>query len=239
MNKELFYKQQKDFCFNKILTTETGFHVELHWKILHPNFCAPSTLENFEKESAQNLSLLDTPRVFLNDEEHLRAVLLHHWIHDVLEYLKTFIDIAQGLKHISQSNRYNSITEENTYYGLTVASYCTEKLFGISCKSTIGCNSTAIKIGRRLLDFNLHSSVGRIKPGVTRNLIRNYWMSYKNRLPFVSKTIDKLRFSYQFWTGLLLPKQGDIDIIGLPKALAFLYLFIRPARILFRKKSDA
>jgi hypothetical protein len=235
MNRDHFFKQQKDFCFDKKAEGASSFHVELHWKILHPNFCGPTDTSQFNLQNYSQQTLLESTRQFLSNEEHVRAVVLHHWVHDNLEYLKTSLDIAQGISLLVKEGKENQLNTENTFNGLGVASYCSGQLFGIPAKPYAEDNKLIQKIGDKIVSFNLNSSAGKQKPGVTQNLIRSYWISYQNQVQFLPSSFEKIKFCTKFWLGLLLPKQGDINMVDIPRPLRFLYIFIRPFRIALRK----
>jgi hypothetical protein len=149
--------------------------------------------------------------------------------------LKTSLDIAQGIKVLIDEGQENYLNTENTFNGLGVASYCSGQLFGIATKAYVKENKLIQKIGDKIVSFNLNSAAGKLKPGVTQNLIRSYWISYQNQVQFLPSSFQKIKFSIKFWLGLFLPKQGDLNMVNIPRPLRFLYIFIRPFRIALRK----
>ncbi|NBR37513.1 MAG: hypothetical protein EBT80_09240, partial [Chitinophagales bacterium] len=93
--------QEKDLCFDKTDSAGNRFHVELHYMITHPRFGAPATANRFDLSTTVASELNKGNARFLLPAEHFRAITLHHLLHDGLEYLKIFVDLAVGVKKIS------------------------------------------------------------------------------------------------------------------------------------------
>lgn len=92
--------EEKDLCFGKTSSTGQLFHVELHFKITHPRFGCPENVNRFDLSHTTASELNQGDAKFLSPGEHFRAVMLHHLLHDGLEYLKIFVDLATGLQKL-------------------------------------------------------------------------------------------------------------------------------------------
>lgn len=218
IKRESFVTHQKDFCFDLNKT----FHVEFHWRITHPNFCIKSPLDRFKISLEPDLEM----------SEHLRAIILHHWIHDGFEYLKTLLDVGQAISSKEQNLNLSSISE-NSLYGFDIAQRCNHELFGL-IQDTIQYNPSIEQKAKSITEYNLNSNFGRNNSNTTLILIKQYVSSFKNQLVFKKSFGEKISFFFKFWTGLLLPKHSDYSMVGIPKDLSLLYIFIRVYRLLRR-----
>ena len=227
IDRNKLLEQQKDICFDK--KSEPRFHVEFHWRIIHPNFLMLKPTSEFIIQRKE--------RFKLEKIEHFRAVLLHHWAHDGLEYLKTLVDLAQAYQNLNKTEIHHYLTKENTNNGLNIVLEVVNQIFGIETLTKNKLNNTEKRLINRIVKFNLESKVGKIKGPATTLLVKQYYRYYTNQLHFISGIFKKLAFTIRFWIRLLSPKQGDIEVIGLPKYLQFLYVLVRPFRLLFRAKA--
>jgi hypothetical protein len=218
VKRESFFTHQKDFCFD----LDKTFHVEFHWRITHPNFCIKNSLDFFKISLEPELEL----------SEHLRAIILHHWIHDGFEYLKTLLDLGQAISSKGENLNLSSI-RENSLYGFEIAQRCNHELFGL-IQDTIQYNPSIEQKAKSIMVYNLNSNFGRNNSNTTLTLIKQYFISFKNQLVFKESFGEKISFLFKFWTGLLLPKHSDYSMVGIPKGLGFLYIFIRAYRLLRR-----
>ncbi len=218
VKRESFVTYQKDFCFD----LDKTFHVEFHWRIIHPNLCIKSPINLFKISLEPELEM----------SEHLRAIILHHWIHDRFEYLKTLLDIGQAVNSKDKSLNLSAI-RENSRYGLEIAQRCNHELFGLA-QNTLQYNSIIEKKAKAIMEYNLNSNFGRTNSNTTLTLVNQYYSSFKNQLVFKEYFGEKISFFFKFWVGLLLPKHGDYSLAGIPKGFGFLYFFIRAYRLLRR-----
>jgi hypothetical protein len=218
IKRESFIAHQKDFCFD----LDKTFHVEFHWRNTHPNFCMKSPLDLFK--NSQELEI--------EKSEHLRAVVLHHWITEGFEYLKTLIDIGQA---ISKEEKYLNLSaiRVNSLYGLDIAQRCNHELFGL-IQNYIQHNPIVKKKARAIIGYNLNHNFRRNNSNRTLTLIRQYYTSFNNQFVFKESFGEKISFLFKFWTGLLLPKHKDYSMVGIHKSFGFLYFFIRAYRLLRR-----
>lgn len=223
IKREDFITQQKDFCFD----FDKTYHVEFHWRITHPNFCVKSPIDLFKNIQTSELEL----------GEHLRAITLHHWIHDGFEYLKTLLDIGQGI--FSNELKLNFLEiKENSLFGFQIAERCNYELFGLGLHHTES-NPNIEKKAKAIIKYNLKSNVGGKNSNTSINLVQQYYTSFKNQLAFKKTYLEKLAFIFKFWIGLLLPKHGDYSMIKIPKGFGVLYFFIRAYRQLRRVIKNA
>jgi hypothetical protein len=218
IKREDFIAHQKDFCFD----FDKTYHVEFHWRITHPNFCLKNPLDRFKISLEPDLEM----------SEHLRVIILHHWIHDGFEYLKTLLDIGQAISSKEENLNLSSI-RENTLYGFEIAQRCNHELFGLT-QDNIQYNPSIEQKAKSITEYNLNSNFGRNNSNTTLTLIKQYFISFKNQLFFKESFGEKISFLFKFWTGLLLPKHSDYSVVGIPKGLGFLYIFIRAYRLLRR-----
>jgi hypothetical protein len=233
--------EEKDLCFDKTESATNQFHVELHYMITHPRFVAPATTNQFDLSTTIASELNSGNARFLQPTEHFRAITLHHLLHDGLEYLKIFVDLAVGVKKVQL------LTDQHTAVplGSLNISYRTNVLF-IVMDQLLGVGDAALEnktfeeeqIANQFLQFNLNSTVGRYKRHKVLSLLNHYKRTIRNRAALIRDPRNRRKFALTFWINLFMPQQADEEALPLPRWLKPLYFIIRPIRIALRKKGD-
>ena len=244
-----YYTENKDLCFDKI-TPPHSFHVELHWMITHPNYQAPISLNKINIAETVESELAGTSLRFLEPTEHCRATLLHHFLHDGIEYLKLLVDMAQAhsvIGAIGNDNKKNDTNESSNtlrnkkiaaleqHYHIAPILQAIEELFGVE-QGSIQVND--YKISTDIIDYCLRSTIGRYQRHRVFSLMGHYQRTLRNRVRFIKNKKDKRRFQLSYIHGLIKPGLGEREWIPLPNYLHGLYYFIRPIRILLRGKEE-
>ena len=232
---ESYYIENKDLCFDK-KTEQYNWHIELHWMITHPNYGAPLSLNTFQlnrKQTGENI---------LSQQEHLRATLLHHMVHDGIEYIKTLLDLTQAIISIRKSENSNQLSTHlkslNHHYYTPSIGRAIELLFGVDTKELGACTQRDGIIAQSIVSYNLSSTIGKYKRHKIVSLLQHYLRTSANRARFIKDKKERARFLWKYWTNVIQPQPGDKAAIKLPFLLSWLYFFIRPFRILFRKKEE-
>lgn len=248
-----FLHQNKDFCFDKIgKDGSPSFHVELHWEITHPRYLAPKFLNQFDRNVIESGNLINAKCQLLQTAEHVRAICLHHMVHDGIEYIKTLLDLGQGLKknsELNQDDTASSASEKlalakkmeamNETYEIGAILQSIESLFGIQPHFRIETTTRTQEACVHIINYNLTSTVGRYQRHRMFSLINHYRRTVKNRILFIKDRSLQQTFIKHYWLNVVSPQQAEKEFIKLPGFLHFLYFIIRPIRIALRKKSDA
>jgi len=244
-----YYTENKDLCFYKITPTHR-FHVELHWMITHPRYQAPINLNKINIAETVESELAGTSLRFLEPTEHCRATLLHHFLHDGMEYLKLLVDIAQAhsvIGAIGNDNKKNNTNESSItllnkkiatleqHYHIAPILQAIEELFGVQ-QGSIQVND--YKISTDIIEYCLRSTIGRYQRHRVFSLIGHYQRTLRNRVRFIKHKKDKRRFQLSYIHGLIKPGLGERHWIPLPNYLHGFYYIIRPIRILLRGKEE-
>jgi hypothetical protein len=229
-----YYIENKDLCFDKT-TTRERFHIELHWMITHPNYQAPVNLNKIDTAQLVESELAGTQFKFLEPAEHFRATLLHHLLHDGMEYLKLLVDIAQAHARVSNTSKNEKISQLEQHYNVVPIFLAIEDLFGVSQVSKQMNNNP---LSASIIDYCLHSTIGRYQRHRVFSLIGHYQRTLGNRVRFIKNEKDKRRFQISYVHGLVKPGLGEREWIPLPSYLYGLYYLIRPIRILLRGKEE-
>jgi len=229
-----YYIENKDLCFDKT-TTRERFHIELHWMITHPNYQAPVNLNKIDNAQLVNSELAGTQLKFLGPAEHFRATLLHHLLHDGMEYLKLLVDIAQAHARVSNASINEKISQSEQHYNVVPIFLAIEDLFGVSQVSKQTNNNP---LSTSIIDYCLRSTIGRYQRHRVFSLIGHYQRTLSNRVRFIKNEKDKRRFQISYLHGLIKPGLGEQEWIPLPSYLHGLYYLIRPIRILLRGKEE-
>jgi hypothetical protein len=237
-----YYTENKDLCFDKV-TSNHQFHVELHWMVTHPRYQAPTNLNKINIAETVESELGGSSLRFLEPTEHLRATLLHHLLHDGMEYLKLLVDITQAQAAIRRSpqeaeklnNQDVKITELEQHYHVAPILQAIEELFGIGQINSI---QTKTSIKESVINYCLQSNIGRYQRHRPLSLLEHYIRSLHNRVRFIKNKKDQRRFQQSYIHGLIKPGLGEREWIPLPSYLHGLYYLIRPLRILLRGKEE-
>ncbi len=229
-----YYKENKDLCFDKI-TTRERFHIELHWMITHPNYQAPANLNKIDSAQLVNSELAGTQLKFLEPAEHFRATLLHHLLHDGMEYLKLLVDIAQAQSILIAVSVNEKISQLEQHYNVVPIFLAIEDLFGVGQVSE---QPNKNPLSASIIDYCLRSTIGRYQRHRVFSLIGHYRRTLHNRVRFIKDKKDKRLFQLSYLHGLIKPGLGEREWIPLPSYLHGLYYLIRPIRILLRGKEE-
>jgi len=229
-----YYTENKDLCFDKTTTTEP-FHIELHWMITHPNYQAPVNLNKIDTCQILESELAGTQLKFLEPAEHFRATLLHHLLHDGIEYLKLLIDIAQPQSILITGSVKEKISQLEQHYNVVSIFLAIEDLFGVGEVSEQPNNNP---LSDTIINYLLRSTIGRYQRHRVFSLIGHYQRTLRNRVRFIKNKKDKHRFKLSYLHGLIKPGLGEREWIPLPSYLHGLYYLIRPIRILLRGKEE-
>jgi hypothetical protein len=244
-----YYTENKDLCFDKFTSTHQ-FHVELHWMITHPRYQAPISLNKINVDETVESELAGTSLKFLEPIEHFRATLLHHFLHDGMEYLKLLVDITQAqlvISTIANVEKKDAINESSItllnkkiatleqHYHIAPIFQVIEELFVVEQVSNqVNDNAKSNSI----IDYCLRSTIGRYQRHRVFSLMGHYQRTLRNRVRFIKNKKDKRRFQLSYLHGLIKPGLGEQQWIPLPNFLHGLYYFIRPIRILLRGKEE-
>ena len=229
-----YYIENKDLCFDKT-TTRERFHIELHWMITHPNYQAPVNLNKIDTAQLVESELAGTQFKFLEPAEHFRATLLHHLLHDGMEYMKLLIDIAQAHVRLSNAPINGKVLQLEQHYNVVPIFLAIEDLFGLSQVSKQKNNNP---LSASIIDYCLCSTIGRYQRHRVFSLIGHYQRTLGNRVRFIKDKKDKRLFQLSYLHGLIKPGLGEREWIPLPSFLHGLYYLIRPIRILLRGKEE-
>ncbi|MFN5607686.1 MAG: nucleotidyltransferase family protein, partial [Bacteroidota bacterium] len=227
-----YYMENKDLCFDKTTITEP-FHIELHWMITHPNYQAPVNLNKIDTSQMLESELAGTQLKFLEPAEHFRVTLLHHLLHDGIEYLKLLVDIAQAHARVSNASINEKVLQLEQHYNVVPIFLAIEDLFGISQVSKQKNNNP---LSASIIDYCLRSTIGRYQRHRVFSLIGHYRRTLHNRVRFINNKKDKYLFQLSYLHSLIKPGLGEQQWIPLPSFLHGLYYLIRPIRILLRGK---
>jgi hypothetical protein len=229
-----YYIENKDLCFDKT-TTREHFHIELHWMITHPNYQAPVNLNKIDTYQILESELAGTKLKFLEPAEHFRAALLHHLLHDGMEYLKLLVDIAQAQSILKTGSVNEKISQLEQHYNVVPILLAIEDLFGVGQVSEQPNNN---QLSDSISDYCLRSTIGRYQRHRVFSLISHYRRTIRNRVRFIKNKNDKRLFQLSYLHGLIKPGLGEREWIPLPSYLHGLYYLIRPLRILLREKEE-
>lgn len=236
-----YMNQENEFRFDKTESATNQFHVELHYMVTHPRFGAPATTNQFDLSTTIASELNSGNARFLQPKEHFRAITLHHLLHDGLEYLKIFVDLAVGVKKVqllTDQHPTLPLSSLNISYRTNVLFIVMDQLLGVGDAVLENKTFEEEQIANQFLQFNLNSTVGRYKRHKVLSLLNHYKRTIRNRAALIRDPRNRRKFARTFWINLFMPQQADEEALRLPRWLTPLYFIIRPIRIALRKKGD-
>ena len=205
--------------------------IEIHWALTSKmmNISLPN---KFLFSGLQNLKFFTEDISVFNVENHLMTILVHHGINDVWRSLKHLLDIAvlfekydttidwAGLQVLTRKYRINN----STGTGFQLA----HQLFGTSIPEVY---KTKKPLNSILIDNLLHYP--SIKKGKLN--IKNL----KQQLFLRDSLKDKVTLLLAYLNTAITPNVRDMEVFKVPGNLYFLYYFLKPYRILFRRRSNS
>ena len=236
-----YMNQENEFRFDKTESATNQFHVELHYMITHPRFGASATTNQFDLSTTIASELNSGNARFLQPTEHFRAITLHHLLHDGLEYLKIFVDLAVGVKKVQLLTDQHTalpLSSLNISYRTNVLFIVMDQLLGVGDAALENKTFEEEQIANQFLQFNLNSTVGRYKRHKVLSLLNHYNRTIRNRAALIRDPRNRRKFALTYWINLFMPQQADEEAVPLPRWLKPFYFIIRPIRISLRKKGD-
>lgn len=229
-------KEEKEF-----LDTQMGFEFvrsderivfEIHWSFLnkvHAFNLDPADV--WQHKTPFNLVGQDT---FLFAPEHLLVYLCAHgskslwarlrWISDIAELLAKDLDTAfwQRLEHVAKKSN----SERMLLTGLRLAHQLLNAPLPEAIKARIQTDTNVVKLTQEVVD-HLFLAANRNK--LVQNP-RSFHLRMRERF------IDRLPYFFHLAQLWIKPSQKDFEIVRLPAPLHFLYLFIKPFRLLIYRE---
>lgn len=227
--KYLFLKSDSELKFVKRISGEE-YKIELHWAVTHKMMAIPFPAEelfhNTDKENVLNneietLSLSNT----------LLTLLIHHGVNDIWRTVRHSIDFASFISKYHADidwGEMERLTRKYRIYKTTCLglSMCRE-IYGIEIPGNF------IIIGP-LLKRVIHDML-RFPPIKRKKLSgENIFQQFRLR----DSAVDKILLSGAYASTALLPNIRDVEAWPIPVKWGFAYYFIKPFRLLLRRRQN-
>ncbi|WP_369765914.1 nucleotidyltransferase family protein [Flavobacterium sp. WC2429] len=234
-----FIKRHKDFNFDKYTGNSRQYHVELHFNIISKNIYVSKYQNDFKTSSLGKDSLFKEQVSILNPIEHFRAISLHHMLQDGMGYLKTVVDVSQGLikmemienSALSNSFEKETLKEMNTNYDLQIIQLLIRDLMGIEFKIENVKNNSNKTLTTKILSSSYKKNITFELPFL--EILKFYYNYSTETMKYYKKTKHKSLFLIKNLLTVLTPQSNDFMAVNLNKNLYFFYYFIRPFRLIF------
>jgi hypothetical protein len=225
--REYYFHHNREFKFFLFTNGKRKFLVEFHSSLNDPVFETQSPIPN------EYLFVDLTDEIFngnkittLSPTKHLISIITHHGIAGQWASLKNIMDVAQVLKNDNNVNWDELFDCSNTYRFNKVLN------IGLSIANDILGVSPAFQFKK----------VKNISPWLKRLFTNHLYpidRTWKNNLPLKLRSkdniVDSTKMIYKHIRHLATPSILDFNFIQLPRPLFFLYIFIKPIRMLKRK----
>ena len=234
LGHDLYVKRNRGYNFKKD-DQDTQNLIEMHWGMLEDCNLVSGVENKFHFTEKKHADDQAHATYTLNKFEHFKAIYLHHTVQEGLTYLKTIIDIAQGLSVVAHPNsdlEKKILFDLVRHHRLKEVAWLSYRLFGV--RSSFTTNSKATM--ERLEKFPFLIQLRSIKKQGSYSFL-NYF-SYHSRLLwarifFVQGIIPTLLFLLKAVGRVFTYDIDDFKWAKIPRNLSFLYHFIRPIRKIF------
>lgn len=225
--KDLFLKSDSELKLVKRISGEE-YKIEMHWAITHKMMdiplCADEVFHNHSIENVLNneVEILSLSNTFL-------TLLIHHGVNDVWRTVRHSIDIASFIsKYYADIDweEMECLTRKYKIYKTTCLglSMCRE-IYGIEIPEHFVTDGPLLKrVVHNMLRF----------PPIKRKKLsgENIFQQFRLR----DSALDKIRLSGAYVGTALLPNIRDVEAWPIPVKWGFAYYFIKPFRLLLRRR---
>ncbi|MCZ2475893.1 nucleotidyltransferase family protein [Aquirufa ecclesiirivi] len=223
-------KEENEYNMDLYQNGQRRFHVELHWSIGNTEIDYSDQATRLLSSQAEKQSLIRDKLVSLTDESHFLAVLFHHAGKDVFSFLRNLIDLAQAAPKLKE-NQWAKIQTDIEKVGLLhayeMASYLIEQIIGVQIPKLTKVNNstkTYTSFLQTLLSpdkwQNKMSQIGRI------------YHFMKMRILLLDTKSRSLNLVFRHVNMLIKPSIKDYLFLPLTKRFHFIYLVIKPVRMI-------
>lgn len=221
--KATLFRYTREYYFDKYEEGKRQFHTEFHWATASQVFDFPTPLPNsllFRDLKESNICGKQVK--VLSDTHHFIAMATHHGLNQRWGLIKYMMDFAMIVKNGKDLN-WQEITTISKKYGfnkaVNIGLYIADELLGIKPAVTYKAPADAHAYLIELLD-----SLNKSRKDTSSVLLLN--LKIKDNLG------DKLKMIYKYISYSATPSILDYKFLKLPKGLYFLYLFVKPIRML-------
>ena len=194
--------------------------VELHWRVLDRRLPTQIELDTvWDRRSVATIAGQEVP--VLSAEDRLLMASVHGTRH-VWERLEWLVDIAELIDgtHVDWETALSRAREQNAERMFLLGPLVARDLFGVDLPDVVY---------RAAED---HECLDDLKQAVFDVLFATDPIDevHLQRLQFraVERPVDRLRLLLGW---LCIPNRGEVELVSLPKPLIWLYVFVRPARL--------
>jgi hypothetical protein len=221
--KDVFLKSDCEILFVK-QTGDTQVKVEIHWAVTHRMMDVDMPVsELFGK--AESKDVLGNGIKILDKESLLLVLLVHHGVNDIWRILRHVLDIALYTRQFADDINWEAIRQQSQKYNI---SNTTQIGFSL-CKEVCGIN---IPDG-----YGIH---GKQLPKVLHNMLRfppvkREKLAFENirqQFSMRDSAIGKISLFRAYLSTSLSPNIRDVEQYRIHPKWSFLYVFLKPFRLL-------
>lgn len=206
--------------------TENGrISIELQWQVTLNNVDVPIRNEELLRD-LDSIEIAERKIDVLNMHNRLLVLIAHHGVNDIWRNLKHILDVGILYKQYGSDMDWQFFEQEVTKYKLKrtaqVGFLISHQLFGteVPLKVDKEAYKIAEEVMHSLLKFPLISRKRSFLANLDQQLIMRDSMKDK-----ISVVLAYIRF-------LLAPDMRDIERVFLNRRLQFLYVFLKPLRMI-------
>lgn len=226
-------KEENEYNMDLYQNDQRRYHVELHWSIGNTEIDHSDQVTLLLSTQAEKQSLIKDKLVSLTDESHFLAMLFHHAGKDVFSFLRNLIDLAQAASTLEE-NQWAKIQTDIEKVGLLhsykMTNYLIEQLIGLKIPKLTKVNSST-----KTYTYFLHTLLSPDKWQIKMSQIGRIYHFMRKRILLLDTRSRSLNLVFRHVYMLIKPSIKDYLFLPLPKYFHFIYLFIKPVRMVKEK----
>lgn len=221
--EKLFLKSDCEMLFVKE-TGNTQLKVEMHWAVTHDMMAVNMPVEELFNKSVSKNTLGAAIQV-MDVQSQLMVLLVHHGVNDIWRILRHIVDIALYVRQFSNEidwEALNKQTRESGIYNTTQTGFflCKE-ICGITIPQQLAVNEEQVhKVLHNMLRF----------PPVKREKLA--FENIRQQFSMRDSLTGKIRLFMAYLSTSLSPNMRDVEQYKISPRWSFLYIVIKPFRLL-------
>lgn len=206
------------------------YHVELHWSIGNSEIYYSKEATQILYCDSEKHTLIQDKIKRLSNDSHFLAILFHHAGKDVFNFLRNFIDIAQAAQKLDE-NQWNLLHTHMEKIGLVhsyeMARYIIAHLFGIQIPQHF-----PMEIPKKTQQFFIDSLLSNENWVNKKSTIAYFYYFMIKRILLLDAKSKAINLLFRHINLILKPSIKDYLFLPIPKPFHFIYLFIKPIRMI-------
>jgi len=226
-----FEKQILGTSFELLFTkrTESGLlKIEVHWQLTSKMLDIPLQLKDLMK-NPDTVNIRGQELETLNLENLALSLMVHHGCNDIWRVMRHCLDIGLFMEKYRDEIDWARFYELTKKYHIRKTSatgfYLAQELFG-----------SAVPKPFRDETKNADSLIASLLRFPPVNRVKFTLQNLRQHLQLRDSYLDKIRLLFHYLVAGITPNIRDMEAVKVPQPWYFLYYFIKPFRLIFKRR---